>query len=117
MKISEKIRKLRELKGFTQENIAAELGISQKAYSNIETGETDITMHRVEQISTVLGVSLGDLLNFDERLIFNNHNQQAGNAGNIVIQHNEEMVRTLKEEIVYLREENSKLLSLLSKKI
>jgi len=117
MRIEEKIRKLRELKGFSQENIADELGISQKAYSNIETGKTDITMHRVDQISKVLGVSLDGLLNFDERLIFNNHNQQAGNAGNIVVQHDEEVVKTLKDEIAYLRDENGKLINLLSKTV
>ncbi|MBY0435059.1 MAG: hypothetical protein K2U26_13190 [Cyclobacteriaceae bacterium] len=72
-------------------------------------------MHRVDQISKILGVSLGDLLNFDEHLIFNNHNQQSGNAGNIIVQQSEEIVKNLKEEIHYLREENSRLISLLSK--
>jgi transcriptional regulator with XRE-family HTH domain len=115
MEIAEKIRKLRGLKGLSQDNMAHDLGISQKAYSDIETGETDLTIKRLDQISKVLGVSLGELLSFDDRLMFNNHNQQSGNVANIIVQQNEEMVKSLKEEIAYLREENSKLIGLLSK--
>jgi len=38
--IHDNIRKIRELKGFTQEHLANELDISIRAYSKIETGET-----------------------------------------------------------------------------
>ena len=33
----EKIKMIRELRGFSQENVAAKLGIAQNAYSRIET--------------------------------------------------------------------------------
>jgi len=110
IEIATKIRQIREMKGFSQESIAFQLGISQKAYSNIESGETDIIMHRVDQITKALGISLSDLLNFDERLVFNNNNQKAGNAGNIIVQYNEELVKVLKEDIEHLRSENKHLI-------
>jgi transcriptional regulator with XRE-family HTH domain len=34
-----KIKQIRELKNFTQEHIATELGLSIRAYSKIESGE------------------------------------------------------------------------------
>lgn len=40
------MRSQRALKGFSQENIALELGVSPKAYSKIENGDTRLTMLR-----------------------------------------------------------------------
>jgi transcriptional regulator with XRE-family HTH domain len=41
--IGEKIRKIREFRGYSQEVVAENLGISQPAYSKIETSGTEIT--------------------------------------------------------------------------
>lgn len=38
-----KIRKIRELKGFSQEYMANNLGITQRAYGKLENQETKIT--------------------------------------------------------------------------
>jgi transcriptional regulator with XRE-family HTH domain len=56
------IRKLREQKKVTQEEVARHLNISQNAYSKIENGITQLTVNHVKQISAALGVSPVELL-------------------------------------------------------
>ncbi len=66
MKINEKIRKLREINNYTQEEMADKLGISTTGYSNIELGKTDSNTERLTQIAKVFGLELFDLMSFGE---------------------------------------------------
>lgn len=56
------IRKIREAKNWTQEYMAHELNISQKAYSKIEAGITQLSVERLVQIATILQVDFSELL-------------------------------------------------------
>ncbi len=60
MKISvgQKIRKIRQAKEFTQDNMAFELGITKSAYSKIEREESNISIKRLEEIAKVLEVDI-----------------------------------------------------------
>lgn len=62
MSLGFKIKRLRELQNLTQEYLAVEIGISQRAYSKLEAGKTKITIDRLRQISTVLKIPASDLL-------------------------------------------------------
>jgi transcriptional regulator with XRE-family HTH domain len=66
--IGEKIRSIRTLKGFSQENMADMLDISLPTYADIERGKKDVTINRLEQIAEKLGVTLNDVLAFNERV-------------------------------------------------
>jgi transcriptional regulator with XRE-family HTH domain len=66
--IGKKIRGIRTLKGLSQENMAAMLGLSLPAYADIERGHKDVTIKRLEQIADKLEVRLNDILNFEERV-------------------------------------------------
>ncbi len=80
--ISANIKKYRELKSFTREDIAGELDMSVSGYSKIERGEIDLTITKLQRISEVLGVSASDILNFDVTNIFNiSNNQQVQGLG------------------------------------
>lgn len=65
MKIGEKIRAIRLLKGLSQENMADLINIKVLAYGDIERGKTDIRFSRLEQISSVLEVSICDIIDFN----------------------------------------------------
>jgi|GEM_PF-1686614 len=52
------MRSLRESHQFSQEYVAAELGINQNTYSKLESGQTQITIKRLEQLSKVYKVEL-----------------------------------------------------------
>ncbi len=66
----DKIRKLRELRGIKQETMAKALGISLRAYSKIESGETALTTGRLQQIARVLGIEPDEIIAFSEQNIF-----------------------------------------------
>lgn len=66
-RVALKIRKAREYKNYSQEYLAAKIGISQNAYSKIELGHSKITLDRFFHIATVLNINVGDLLE-DETL-------------------------------------------------
>ena len=59
------IRKFREMRNYSQEYVAGKMGISQNAYSKIENGITQLTVSHVRQISTILEISIMDLLKDD----------------------------------------------------
>lgn len=116
--IGEKIRKIREMKDYSQEYMAKKLSMSQNNYSCIEMGKVKVDIDRLQEISKLLEVDPMDIINFDERYIFNSISQHQ-NGGEVVnnsgIFNNETIIRELKEDISYLREENKRLLGLLEK--
>lgn len=61
------IRKIRELNQTSQEYMAAKLGISPNAYSNIEKGKTKLTVERLFAIADILEVDIAELLTFERR--------------------------------------------------
>lgn len=63
--LHERIRLLRLQRGYSQENMAYELGLSTTAYGDIERGKTDLTLSRLNQVAQVLHVSATDLLTGD----------------------------------------------------
>lgn len=69
LNIGIKLKTLRELHGIKQDDIAQRLGISQNAYSKLETGETDITLKRLEEIAKIYNMKFTDLFNFDPQNI------------------------------------------------
>ena len=104
-----KIKQLRELKNFTQEYMAQQLGLSTRAYSKIESGETQLTINRLNDISEILGIDPIEVLGFDERQVFNNCKQE-GNIGinhiNIpekLIQQYEKTIQILEDEVALLK--------------
>lgn len=52
----EVIRMLRELKGWTQEMLAAESGLNAKNISSLENGRIDIGKKRAEQLAKAFGI-------------------------------------------------------------
>jgi transcriptional regulator with XRE-family HTH domain len=79
-----RIRIVRESKGYTQEYVANRLNISQQAYSNIEKNQENVTLKRLRELSSVLGVGLGSLVGDEDSLVQQNFQQQGGNAGTIL---------------------------------
>lgn len=80
VEVGKKIRNIRELKNFSQEYLAQKLGLTTRAYSKIETEETQLTISRLNEISLILNITPQEILGFDKNLIFNNNpvNQQGG---------------------------------------
>ncbi len=72
MEVLEKIKKVRQLKGWTQEKMAEKLGMSVNGYGNIERGKTAyIPPPRLKQIAEVFEMESSELLGGDDKNVFN----------------------------------------------
>ena len=71
--VGTKIKKIRELRNFTQEYMAVQLGENQSTYSRYEDNQHDITIKQLHNIASVLDISIYVLIDFDEKYIFNNY--------------------------------------------
>ena len=60
MTIGNRIKELREMRGFTQNRLAEWAGVSQTHLRRVELGEADITVGHLALICDTLGVSLGE---------------------------------------------------------
>ncbi|GAB4206478.1 MAG: hypothetical protein Fur0023_16360 [Bacteroidia bacterium] len=76
-KVFQNIRKIRMMKGYSQQNMSDELGITQKHYSDIENGKINISIVLLFRISKILSVSPSYLLGQPQENIINHiiHNQ------------------------------------------
>ena len=71
MSVNEKIRIVRKAKGLTLEEVAHQLGMSTNGYGDIERGATDVNISRLEQISQLFGMELSELIDLNEKNVFN----------------------------------------------
>ncbi|WP_421754825.1 helix-turn-helix domain-containing protein [Croceimicrobium sp.] len=69
--ICDNIRKIRELKGWTRDYLAAELNLSPSGYGKIERGEVELTLSKLYQISIVLETEVDQILNLNPATILN----------------------------------------------
>jgi len=102
--IARNIKQIRELKNFTQEHVAAELGISQPAYAKIEQGVTVLKIDRLQEIADIFEVDLSTLLNTTNifNIVFNaGGGNQSGyiNTQNVSTIDVEAIRRLIKEEM------------------
>ena len=112
--VAEKIKRLRKSKGFSQDDMAERLHISQSAYARIETGESHSWATHIEKLSEILEIKPEDFLT-DETNNFNSLDQLEGfafqNVGTIttinsflsekLVEQYEERIEELKEQVNY----------------
>ena len=115
--VANKIKNLRKAKGYSQEEVAERLSISQSAYARIERGESHSWAAHLEKLSEIFEVKPEELLS-DDSNNFNNQEQKGGMAFQFVgtintinslseklIEQYEVRIAELKEEVASLKEE------------
>lgn len=109
--LGENVRKIRELKGFSQQNLADEIKVDQKTISRIEKGDLSPKFETLVSISKALSIGLSQLLAFNENLIFNNYIQEQ-NEGQFVVYNNTsiEKVENLYKQLLKEKDEVIELL-------
>lgn len=114
---------LREVKGYTQDQIADVLGISQNTYSRIERQPKSLTADQAQKLSDFYAVNLEDLLSEAVPTIsFHDPKFENSNTAYLHLLENDNRqsaiseVKSLKEEIEYLRQQNIELIKALAKK-
>lgn len=102
--IAYRIRKLRESKDYSQENMAGELGISKSAYSKIERGITDPSIGRIAAIAQILDVEV--IYFFQHQSSLNKveePNKEIGFATKADIEELSRTINKMKQEIAILK--------------
>ena len=109
MNTEQKIKSIRELKNLTQEYMAEQLGITQAAYSKIETGQTKLTPNKISDIAEIFDMDASDLMAYDMQKYFNSFNNvKRSNNGSTITQ--DESIKNLYDEVVALYKDKITLL-------
>jgi transcriptional regulator with XRE-family HTH domain len=66
MDLGSTLKKIREVKGLSQKELAGLLEMPQPQYSRIESGKTDPSFTAVAKIAKALDISLAELFNVDD---------------------------------------------------
>ncbi|MCU0446436.1 MAG: helix-turn-helix transcriptional regulator [Microscillaceae bacterium] len=119
MELGQRIKKLRELRNFSQKYMAEKLEITQQTYSKMETGEIDFPVSRVKNIADILQIKPEDIFMFDEKAILSNNNCTflGENVTAIGISQNllQELQKRYEAQILQQQKEIDRLHSLLEK--
>ncbi len=86
MQVLENIRFIRQLKGWSQEDMAEKLDMSLNGYGSIERGDTDVQLSRLEKIANTFEISLLQLFNLNEKSIFNQTNNTSESNKSILLE-------------------------------
>jgi transcriptional regulator with XRE-family HTH domain len=110
--VIENIKKFRELKNITRDELADKLEMSLSGYSKLERGEVEITLTKLYRIADILEISVSQILNFDASQIFNVSNNQVVNGVEVKEQTNnctdvykDKYIKMLEAEIERLKSE------------
>lgn len=118
MLIGNRLRKLRELRNYTQEYVAKALNMTATGYGKIERDESEVSFQKLRKIAEILDIQLEDILNFNENMVFNVKNRQ-GAAENEIPGANPGLVdseKRLYEQIIeQLRQENTYLKTIIDR--
>jgi transcriptional regulator with XRE-family HTH domain len=97
--ISEKIKRLRKSKGYTQKDMAVLLEISQPSYNNIENGASkNLSINLGQNLSQILGISFIELFDISPDSHFDNY-QNALRTYDSTLKDYDEMIKSLHQEL------------------
>ena len=104
MKVHDKIRTMRELRHWSQEEMAARLSMSTNGYAKLERGETRLNIPKLEQIAGVLDVDLNDLMSVSERSVICLFNERGANHNNYYANSSQELtaeINRLQQQLLH----------------
>lgn len=121
MDIHDKIKTMRQINQFTQEEMAEKLAMSTNGYSKIERGQSKLSLEKLEQIAQIFNIDIVELMTTNDKSLFwiigdNTNNNSSNYLGTsealaaendklkIIIQHKDEMLKKQNEEISTLKE-------------
>ncbi|MEI6708612.1 MAG: helix-turn-helix transcriptional regulator [Methylococcales bacterium] len=90
MSVHEKIRLVRQAKGFTQEEFAEKLGLSPNAYGDIERGDSDPKLSKLQKIADILEMDLSELLDLSDKTLLNINFNNEGKQHDVYMSSNSE---------------------------
>ncbi|MBK6265874.1 helix-turn-helix transcriptional regulator [Marivirga sp. S37H4] len=111
MSIGDNIRKIRTIRGYSQQFLADSIGISQSKLNRIENGKSDLSVDHLMQICEVLESGFNEILQTSNNFKKSFPKSEIKKPELIY----EEHIRPLKEEMRALRNQVSEISCLLKK--
>jgi len=90
MSVHEKIKLVRQAKGFTQEDVSEKLGMSPHAYGDIERGDNDPKLSKLQKIAEIFEMDLSDLLDLNDKTVLNVNCTKQGKHYSVYMSSNSE---------------------------
>ena len=120
MNIHEKIRTLRELNNWTQEDMAEKMNVAPNTYARFERGETRLDFNKLQQIAMLFNCKLTDLIDQDKQTLFfqigdDNHQQQNSthySSSNVLSAENEKLKLIIQHQDELLTQKENELATL-----
>jgi transcriptional regulator with XRE-family HTH domain len=116
MTLQEKLRKIRQDKGLSLQNMGDDLGISYQSYGNIESGKTDVNYSRLLQIAGVFKMSIIEVMLYGEdveemdfvksKIEYHKDREQSSSEDMV---HWRKQAMTLAEQLIKLQDEKEEL--------
>ena len=114
--VVKRIRSIRIQKGYSQEYMSIQLGITKKTYRRLENGDTKIDLERLQKISEIFEIALQYFLEgtFENPSTDNNNEKTNQNTqsfyGQNEIKQFDERVKHLEADVSFLKHLAEKLL-------
>lgn len=117
MAIHEKIRLMREMNHWSQEEMAEKMNLSPSGYAKLERGETRLHFDKLEQIAHIFNMDISELVKNDRNICFlineNSHlsSNYYGISDDLLIE-NEKLKLSLDYKDKLLEQKDKEILSL-----
>jgi transcriptional regulator with XRE-family HTH domain len=108
-KLGQNIRKIRELRNFTQQYMAENLQMTQGNYARLENEEIQMTEARLEKIASVLGCDPATIIEFTPEIFFSQKYRPEKQEPVIQFQISPELKRLYEDRIKSLEDTIMKL--------
>lgn len=131
MVLNEKIRVLREMKQWTQEQMAEKMKMSKSGYAKIEQGKSKVNTERLAQLAEIFDVDVPELLSMGLNGTFNLLNENSSQSNyygvndqllaeidklNLIIEHQKEII-SQKDEMLRQKDSENALLKQIIEKL
>ena len=117
MSVNEKIRAIREVNQWSQEEMAEKLSMSPNGYAKIERGQSSINLDKLQQIANVFNIDMGELITSQDKSFFfsigdhSNNNSYFG-ASNMLAAENEKLNSLLEMKDILLAQKDAEIVAL-----
>lgn len=108
MVVNDKIRALRELNNWSQEEMAEKMNISESSYSRLERGESRLDLAKLEKLAAIFKIDIGELITSEGKGLICLNGENSGNHASYYINtdsaHLAAELEKLKLELAHARE-------------
>ena len=117
MEVHDKIRVMREINQWSQEEMAEKLSMSPNGYAKIERGQSSINLDKLQQIANVFNIDMGELITSQDKSFFfsigdhSNNNSYFG-ASNMLAAENEKLNSLLTMKDTLLAQKDAEIVAL-----